>query len=765
MLAWIAGGLLVGLLLGAFLGWSASPVALVPLTFGTLLFLVGARARGAPRRWVLAAATALALLAGLSLVPARSAPGSPGVHRIAGRVLRCDARACTVRLEALGNEAPVPIPPVLARLEGLTALDEGVTLEAEAELRPRAAFRNPSPHPSWPSLEPLAWTGRVRERTVARTPPSWLRALSIALRGRLRAGLERTLEEPTRGLALALVLGNEADVDEDTADRVRGVGLTHVLAVSGMHVTLVVGALLWLLSRLLRHDAIAARIDPARLAHAIAVPLALFYAELAGGSPSAWRAAVTAAIAWTLRAAGRRPDPIATSALAVLILASLDPASAARPAFVLSIASTAAVAELPSGTSLEQLARASLRASIATAPLTLWCFDGAPFVSVLANVLLLPIVAALVLPLATIHALIAALAPDLAAPSALLLDVSCRGFVGACDLLSAVSLGRDLPPLDAAEGIVVAVVSSVLVLARDARSRWIALCLGLLVFAGAEAALRERETIHGELRLTFLDVGQGDAAIVDLPDGRTMIVDTGGAFGESLDPGARVLVPLLRARRRGRVDVLVITHPHPDHYGGVAALAAGFPIDEVWDDGQASDEDPTGTWASTLRTFGARVRGPRDLCEAPREAGGAQIEVLWPCPAFDPGWDANDNSLVLRLRYAGRTLVLLGDAEAHAEQELLAHGLEGPVDLVKVGHHGSRTSSTPALIEALRPRLAVVSAGVSNRFGHPHGEVISRLEASGARVMRTDAMGGIVVHVDARGVSAESWSGERVTLP
>ena len=152
-----------------------------------------------------------------------------------------------------------------------------------------------------------------------------------------------------------------------------------------------------------------------------------------------------------------------------------------------------------------------------------------------------------------------------------------------------------------------------------------------------------------------------------------------GRFQGGADPGARVLVPLLRARRRARIDRLVITHPHPDHYGGVAALAARFPIREVWDTGQAGDEDPDGMWSRALRSLGehAPILGPSELCDHRTTHGGATIEVLWPCPAFDPGWDANDNSLVLRITYGERTILLLGDAEAHAESELLARGSRG----------------------------------------------------------------------------------------
>lgn len=768
MLPILAAGVMLGLLCGAFQAGVSVTWALAPLTGGALLFVLGGRVRARPRAWVGLATGVLGVVAGSALAPAPPPRIDEGVATVLGVVARSDGSGAMVVVERITDDdgAHDVSGSGRALIRGI-ACEVGATILVEAELRPRAPFRNPSPHPEWPSATPIVWIGRARAASLrVEDEPSALRRASTAIRQHVRNAITSTLEEPTEGIALALVLGDESDVDEDAADRVRGAGLTHVLAVSGMHVTIVVGVLLFALLRLLRVRWIAARVDPVRLAHGIAAPLALAYAELAGGSPSAYRAAVTACLAWGLRAAGRRPDPLATTALAILVFAPLEPDAAIRPAFLLSIAATVAILDLPGETTLEALVRGSLRATVATAPLVWWCFDGVPLVGVIANVAMLPVVAAILLPLATVHALLASIAVPLGVATALPLDLVTRGFVGACDAFSSLAIGRSLPPGDVIEGVLVTALAMTWLVASSVRTRLAVSAVLLVALAGAEVRLREVERPLGELRITFLDVGQGDAALVDLPDGSLMVVDTGGAVFGGRDPGEHALVPILRARRRERIDLLVITHPHPDHYGGVAATAERFPIDELWDSGQADDEDPDGAWATRLAAVGdgTRVRQPDTLCGHPLSRGGATVEVLWPCPGFDPGWDPNDNSLVIRIRFGDRTFLLLGDAERHEEGELVRLGIAGPVDVLKVGHHGSRTSSTEEMLDDARPRIAIVSAGVGNRFGHPHDEVIERLEEHGARVLRTDREGGIIVRTDGRSLAVETWSGQTFTL-
>jgi competence protein ComEC len=271
--------------------------------------------------------------------------------------------------------------------------------------------------------------------------------------------------------------------------------------------------------------------------------------------------------------------------------------------------------------------------------------------------------------------------------------------------------------------------------------------------------------------VSFFDVGQGDAALVDLPDGRAMLIDAGGNPSGGIDPGRAALLPLLRARRRTQLDFVVLSHPHPDHYGGLAALLEQLTFGELWDSGQAEPEhdlSPTAAEATNLlaraRSQGIRIRKPPELCGQTLQAGAATVRVLSPCPHYDSGYDANDNSLVLRIDYRRRSVLFTGDAEEHAERRLVERGAPLSAEILKVGHHGSRTSSTSAFLRAVAPRLAVISAGAHNPFGHPHREVQQRLRSHARHSLLLATSGGVIAETDGGPWQVQTWAGQRLSL-
>jgi competence protein ComEC len=357
------------------------------------------------------------------------------------------------------------------------------------------------------------------------------------------------------------------------------------------------------------------------------------------------------------------------TALVIVLGCVVTPEAIASPAFVLSVLATAAVLEPRraaeddahgSLATLRTLLRASVRASLATAPFTLWCFGSLPPLSIVANVVVVPIVAAVLLPLGTVHAMLASVSPELSALTAQPTEHVVRAFLSLSSFFADAGTGLVLPPLDAAELALIGLASFALLRARGLGRTCLVVAVALIALVACEVHLRWREQAREGLRVTFLDVGQGDAALIDLPDGQLWLVDTGGAsFGSRRDPGLEAIVPLLAARRRSRVDVAVITHPHPDHYGGFAGVASRVIVGELWDSGQARDEMPDGAWRRGHRGLLVPIRDPETLCDAPHVHGGARVEVIWPCPRFDAGYDANDNSLVLRITYGRRSFLLI----------------------------------------------------------------------------------------------------------
>jgi competence protein ComEC len=387
-----------------------------------------------------------------------------------------------------------------------------------------------------------------------------------------------------------------------------------------------------------------------------------------------------------------------------------------------------------------------------------------PVGGLVANLLAVPIGELASLPVCLAHALLAP-APAAERGAALVASGSLLAVRAVARSFAAARwLAPEVPPPTAWQWVALAAGAMLAATARPGRRARAVLA----TFAGA--LLLELPAIragrpHGLLRVTVLDVGQGDAAIVDLPDGRAMLVDGGGLVGSPVDTGRSVILPVLRARRRSRVDVAVLSHPHPDHFLGLASALPSLAVGELWDTGQGEREGTAGAYAALLaglRARGVPIRRPDALCGAPRSFGGAKVEVLAPCPGPEPGGSANDNSIVLRLSLGARAALLVGDAEHEAEARLLAAGPGSlHADFLKVGHHGSRTSSTPRFLAATGATTAAISTGVRNRFGHPHAETLRSLAAAGVDVLRTDRAGAILWETDGASVRVRTAAGGR----
>jgi competence protein ComEC len=269
----------------------------------------------------------------------------------------------------------------------------------------------------------------------------------------------------------------------------------------------------------------------------------------------------------------------------------------------------------------------------------------------------------------------------------------------------------------------------------------------------------------GALHVTFLDVGQGDASFVVFPRGQTMLVDAGGlAQSASFDIGDRVVAPAVRQAGFRRLDYLVLTHGDPDHLGGAASIRDEFRPREVWEGIPVPRFEPL--TALRLATEAAGARWANVYANSRVVVDDVEVIARHPQVA---DWERqkvrNDDSLVLELRWRDVSVLLTGDIGRAVERDIMARIPAAPLRILKIPHHGSLTSSAPEFVKAMRPKIAVVSAGRGNHFGHPVPEVLDRYAAVGAEIFRTDRDGAVTVDTNGWSIDVRTFTGRTVNLP
>ena len=257
-----------------------------------------------------------------------------------------------------------------------------------------------------------------------------------------------------------------------------------------------------------------------------------------------------------------------------------------------------------------------------------------------------------------------------------------------------------------------------------------AILLAVALGAGAWPLVRPPDA---RLRVTVLDVGQGDAIVAEMPDGRAILVDAGSGGARRIDAGERVVAPFLWNRGFLRLAAAIVTHDDSDHAGGMPAVRRLLRVDERW-----TRLDPPAT---------------------PRAFGGVVVTVL---PRLATGGRRNDGGLVLRVEVGRVSFLLASDIEAARERELVDAGLPLATTVLKVAHHGSRSSSTAEFVRAVRPAVAVISVGPRNAYGHPDPGVLARLAEAGARIYRTDRDGAVILETDGHTLIVTRWASRRV---
>ena len=699
-------------------------------------------------------------------------------------------------------------------------LSYGQRVEIEARVRHPHNFNNPGSfdYAAYLARRNIFWTASMPRNTPATILPgrcgSRFMAGIFALRTAALDRIDRLYPADdynagySSGMMQAVLIGETVKLERVWTDDFRRTGTFHALVISGVHVTVLAAVLLFLL-RLVPISELSALM--------VTTAAAWLYALVSGFSAPVVRAAGGFTLYTLARACFRRARVMNLLAAVALVYLAWDPAQIFEASFQLSFLAVAAIGSLaaplleatttPYAKGLRGIANpdldphlearvAQFRIELRLAAETLWLWTRIPLrwaQESLAAVLRLMLFAfematmsatiqiGLALPMAEyFHRvsftglsanLLIVPAMNAAVPlgflaiftgwhwagslAGVLLRFSARVAQWHANLEPAWRVPD--PPLWLILAFAAALVACAL-LFRKQRLRRTAVGVVLALFA----LLLWQPWLHpsqtGMLELTAIDVGQGDSLLVVLPRGETMLIDGGGRLvygrqrNSNLDIGEDVVSLYLWSRGIRRIDVMVATHAHQDHIGGLGAIMSNFKPRELW-----TGANPPAELLEQARRLGIPSSEKHPARRV--ERSGATLEVLAPADDYAAEKVGNNDSLVLRITYGSRSFLLTGDMERGIEARLLASGADLHADVLKVGHHGSRTSSTQAFLDAVSPSVALISAGYENSFGHPHPDVLGRLSARHAAVLRTDLDGLVTARTDGRNVffDLEAW--------
>ena len=618
------------------------------------------------------------------------------------------------------------------------------------------------------ALDGVTLTGGIKSGLLVDViePGNVFEEAAAAVRAHVRAAVSGRVgvHDRTAGaIVTAILIGDRTALPEDIRDRLQAAGTYHVIAISGGNIAILAA----LMAGALLLAGTAGRTSALLLIAGLAA-----YALIVSAGPSVWRATATAIVYLAARLLDHRSPPWNALAVSAALLACIAPLDVRNVGFALTFGATAAILEAAHRVRRAAPAFswvvASIAASIATEvvllPIGAVAFSRATFAGIALNLLAVPLMtAAQIAGLASVALdrveTLSTIAGAVAAAAARGLVESAR-FV---EILPWLSL-RVPPPSAALLGAYyLSLVGALWLRRRRTASILVLTACGAAMLSGLTARTRDDHR-DGGVRLTMFDVGQGDALLLQTPGGRDVMIDAGGAGsdGTVFDIGGRVVAPALWARGVTRLDALAITHGDPDHLGGALALLRDFAPREIWQGIAMPRHGPSAALAGAAQRSGARLE--QRLAGWSTKEEGVEIRVLHP-PA--PDWERprvrNDDSLVIEVRYRDVAILLTGDIGAEIERQILPALSPASIRILKVAHHGSRTSTSQALLDAWKPQIALISSGRGNRFGHPAPEVIQRLEAAHVHVYRTDRDGQITLDTNGNQVVIRTFSRHEAT--
>ncbi len=666
----------------------------------------------------------------------------------------------------------------------------GQRLIGKVRIRPLRNFNNPGgfDYRQYLANQRIWLKGYVQRDTdlvPLGKPEKSLGYLLHQVRMRSRTFLEAWLPPEPASLYRALLLGERFALGTELRELLYNAGLGHLLAISGLHLGLVAGFAFLLFYFILRRTpAVSARWGARPAAALAAFPAALVYGLLTGMGLPALRATIMLAVFSVALLIQRERDLFNSLLLAAFLILVLYPDALFTASFQLSFVGVFTLVwvlpllPLPRirrhqhgqeekyrrlGLRLVQFTCGSILLSLYTAPVVLYHFHRLIPVGIVANLVAVPLVGFLILPAGLLALCLLPFSTFLAGFVLTLGSLGLNLVISIAAKFSSLSWATLWPGTPRAWQVGLAYVV-LLVPFMKVKHSWRAILFigGSLVLLMTSGVMPIFFSEQSFLRVTYLDVSQGNSAVVEFPGRTAMLIDGGGFHGSSFDLGRHVVAPYLWHRRIRGLEAMVLSHAHPDHFKGLRFVVNHFPVKQFWYNNVPDDHPDFIDLIHSLMQKNVVCLGPQDLT-SPLNIHGVEVQVLhppldfFPSPRAPTASELNNLSLVLRLKYKNVSFLFPGDIEKEAEYRLTKLPILEPVDVLLVPHHGSRTSSSVALLQRLQPRIAVYSVGFSNCFHLPAYQVRKRYDALGIRTYRTDRDGAITFITDGHNIEAKTF--------
>ncbi|MBN1903740.1 MAG: DNA internalization-related competence protein ComEC/Rec2 [Deltaproteobacteria bacterium] len=660
----------------------------------------------------------------------------------------------------------------------------GTRIRFPSHLKPFMNFKNPGAYDYELSMQikGISCNASVSDGRyivpVGRGDPGFFTEKLEYIRQPFRDVLNSTLSEKNNALYSALLLGETEGIGDDLREYFNLTGLGHVLAVSGLHVGMIACISFFIFRQILSLSYKLAIRHNIKKITALATCLPVIgYTALSGFQVSGQRAMIMALAYLFSIIMDRESDIWSTLFFSAFIILAVDPLAIESISFQLTFLAVVGIVWLTpfiqkifpdiSGKLKNYpymkkcyfyftgIISVSLAANIFLLPVTVYYFNRISFVSILANLLVIPLMGFIILPSGMLALLTLFVSED---ASRLIL------FIGSYALDIMMYLIEYLASLPwACFWMVIPSMFEILlfycllfciVFFRKGRMIKYSMSAVLLLFLLDISYWVYDTGLNKNLRVFFLDVGQGNSALIQFPGRKRMIIDGGGFQGETFDTGKSIVAPFLLRKKILHIDYVVLSHPHPDHMKGLKFIASVFDPAEFWHNGEDSEDDDYKDLIDIIKTRGIKILTPDDLAKG-MYVSGVKIEVFYPFSGekrsqnlYASSHTINDQSIVVRLSYAGRSVLFPGDIEMKSEAILVnKYGNRLKSDTLLVPHHGSRYSSSKPFLETVSPEVCIISSTKGNRFGFPHAEALERLNSAGARIFRIDQGGTVEVKI------------------